>query len=265
MKNIKEVSISSESLNHLRTVRLDPNIKKFIQLTNDQKAAYQTLHKQLEELGTLVKASLSDPDMYEIRLTSGFNSSSGIRGYIPKDLWVSVSPKANTKTLAGNPQLYVIISERGIEYGYGASVHPSQFSDQKLKKHVRSTAPKVFKTLPSQDSIETTKLAKNIQNSGRWNFLKKQREAQGHSDFNSLQEWLAFLQSEQGLKEAGGAISRYIEIDNSDHSSLSTELPKVAKLFEPLMDRDWNKKVMSTNEYQTTFANRFFKFYQTSY
>lgn len=126
---------------------------RFNYLSEEERRAYRHVHSSLSMLGELVADELGSSGNFSLKLTSGFHPDSGIRGYIPKDLWFAVYPTENRYRLAANPQLFLIVSERGFEYGYGASVHPSDFSNAIAKTAVRAAAPKVFERLPSPHSI----------------------------------------------------------------------------------------------------------------
>lgn len=104
----------------------------------------------------------------ETELAAYRNITTALRylGSIPKDLWFSVSPTANAKTLAGMPQFFMIVSERGIEYGFGASVSPKDFSQKGAKDAVRRAAPEVFRRLPASDVAETTALGAQLVEQG---------------------------------------------------------------------------------------------------
>ncbi|MEI4263787.1 MrcB family domain-containing protein [Roseovarius sp. D0-M9] len=223
-------------------VRLIANSRakqKYAELSEGEKAAYVKVTAALEALGNRVKSKLSDPEKFEVRLTSGFHIKSGVRGYIPKDLWFSVSPQQNAKALAGMPQIFMIVSERGIEYGYGASVSPNDFSQQSVKDLVRSAAPLVFDKLPSANSSEATRIQTEIEAAGNWFYRRKHRLPPKQNDFKSFNEWLGYLQSAQGKKSAAGTISRYINDDEIEGVDLFSEVEEMARIFEPLLDRDW--------------------------
>jgi MrcB-like, N-terminal domain len=147
-------------------------------------------------------------------LTSGFHPNSGVRGGMPKDLWFAVSNQRNSDIWVGMPQLFMIVSERGIEYGFAASIHPSDFSVQAIKQRVRAAAPGIFTELPQPGSSEASALQSDLVKTGQWYLRKKTRLNPNLQDFPSLNEWLAFLKSPAGANEAGGAISRYIPFDN---------------------------------------------------
>ncbi|RUU14454.1 DUF3578 domain-containing protein [Mesorhizobium sp. USDA-HM6] len=212
---------------------------KYADLDQDERDAYGRVHIALEILGNIVAAELGDPDDVLVKLTSGFHPRAGVRGYIPKDLWFAVFPEENADTLAGNPQLFMIVSERGLEYGFGAAVHPNDFSTQNLKDKVRETAPLVFARLPNPNSSEARQLAQRIEQSGGWHFRRKHRLEPHGSEFASLDDWLAYLHSPAGTKNAAGGICRYISSIELDHANLTDQAREMAILFQGLLMRDW--------------------------
>jgi hypothetical protein len=174
---------------------------------------------------------------YTLTTTSGFHPNSGVRGYHPKDLWFGVYPTANGDEFAGNPQLFAIASGRGLEYGFGACTHPSDFSNQPIKVKVRAVAPQIFAQLPEPGSQDARALAERLEKSGGWKFRRKARLTPNETDFASLDEWLNFMRSPEGKKEAGGGIYRYLVGDEIDHADLERELADVVDIFRPLMER----------------------------
>lgn len=210
---------------------------RYKDLTENQVAAYEKVDAALRQLGTLVIDELGSPDDYHRAMTSGYHVRSGIRGSQPKDLWFGVYAKANQAAFAGNPQLFAIASGRGLEYGFGASTHPSDFSNQDIKQRVREVAPRLFDLLPQPGSAEAAELSKRLSESGGWKFRRKARLEAGGSEFANLDEWLRFMHSPEGKREAGGGIYRYIlpsEIDGANFESLMTE---AAAIFRPLMEK----------------------------
>ena len=241
--------ITSEDVHLIASSR---SKQRYADLSEEEHAAYVRVSGALQSLGDLLKSKLTDPSNFEVRTTSGFNVNSGVRSYIPKDLWFSVSPLANAKDLAGMPQLFMIVSERGIEYGYGASVSPSDFSQQTVKEIVRSAAPVVFKQLPSPDSPETTGIQHDLEASGIWYFRRKHRLPPNQREFPSLKEWLRYLQSPDGKRHAAGTISRYLLPDEVDDAQLAHEVSEIARLFEPLLVRDWHANTVEDDPVQLT-------------
>jgi MoxR-like ATPase len=237
-------SMSSRDL-HLIAGTTDK--KKYADLSDEERAAYSRTTEALRLLGVRLKSRLINSDEFDLRLTSGFSIKGGVRGYIPKDLWFSISPKANAQDLAGMPQLFMIVSERGVEYGFGASVSPNDFSAQTVKDSVRRAAPIIFAKLPKAASAEAGELQSKVEASGRWYFRRKHRLAPGQTDFPTLTSWLAFLQSDSGGKNAAGTISRYLLIDEVETTDFSAEVDEMARLFEHLIDRDWHRRTDSAD------------------
>lgn len=214
--------------------------QKYADLSDGEHAAYVRVSATLQALGERLKSALRNSDKFEARTTSGFNVNSGVRSYIPKDLWFSVSPRDNATDLAGMPQLFMIVSERGVEYGFGASVHPSDFSQQSIKQLVREAAPIVFDQLPAFDAAEASEIQADIGTTGQWYFRRKHRLPPNQNDFSSFKDWLRFLLSEEGKKNAAGTISRYLQGEQIDQTDLQTEVETMASLFSPLLDREWH-------------------------
>lgn len=215
---------------------------KFADLSEDERATYRNVSRVLAQLGDRLRQRLAKPQAFSVKLTSGFNQQSGVRGGIPKDLWFSVSPVSNADTLAGMPQCFMIVSERGIELGYGASVSPSDFSAQVVKEKVRAAAPLVFDRLPQPGSEESASLTTRLGSSGPWYFRHKHRLVPNQPDFASLDAWLSFLKSTEGKKNAAGTISRYILPAEVDAASLETMVDEAASLFDGLLDRPWHSE-----------------------
>ncbi|MFP9139239.1 MrcB family domain-containing protein [Devosia sp. XGJD_8] len=213
---------------------------RYTDLTEEERNAYGRVHTALEVLGELAARQLGHADDVAVRLTSGFHPKAGVRGYVPKDLWFAVYPAENADTLAGNPQIFMIVSERGLEYGFGAAVHPRDFSTPALQSKVRETAPIVFQNLPQAHGTEAAGIAQAIDRSGGWLFLEKHRLSRSQARWNSLQDWLAFLQSPAGHKNAAGSISRFVEPAELDQADLEVSVTQMADLFRPLILRDWS-------------------------
>ncbi|PHR92599.1 MAG: hypothetical protein COA69_07115 [Robiginitomaculum sp.] len=238
--SMRNFGLNSQTLKLITSSRRHTLGTKYVELSDAERHAYVLTHSALKEMGEVARGYLKEPEKFELRMTSGFNPKSGIRGYIPKDLWFAIFPKINKEALAANPQLFMIISDRGIEYGFGAAVHPSQFSTQSLKKLVRNTAPAVFDQLPLPESAEAIKIENAILNQPEtWFFRKKHRQPPQGEEFSSFHSWLSYLQSQEGYKNAAGCISRYEVADSLENMNLNDALKNMTQIFEPLLDRDW--------------------------
>jgi len=216
-----------------RTKDPDGKIKEYDQLSGEQRATYLRVHNALHSLGSSVRQALGG-QFFSLALTSQFHPESGVRSLVPKDLWFAVYNARNRDEFVGMPQLFMIVSERGIEYGFAASIHPSDFSTPAVKQRVRTAMPKIFAALPSPASPEANALSTNLDRSGGWFFQRKSRLLPGTEGYHSLDEWLSFLKSSTG---SGGSISRYLTEDDLQRSDLDlTALSlKAAEIFSSLM------------------------------
>lgn len=229
-------AITSRELELLKEARLKSyRGLRYGDLAPEEKVAHVNVHSALGHLAGAVANVLGAED-YEIRLTSSFNPKSGVRGAIPKDLWFGIYVKENAKKFAGSPQLFMIASDRGIEFGFAPSTHPSGFSNSAIKAQVREAAPKIFDLLPAAGNAFASEIASKLDASGGWYFRTKTRETPNQSDFPDLHAWLDFLKSGEGKSEAGGAISRYLLKDEVDDCDLKFEVTKMAEVFRPLME-----------------------------
>jgi MrcB-like, N-terminal domain len=210
---------------------------RYNDLSAEERAAYQRVHDALTLLGGVALRVLEGVGQFSVTLTSQFYPQSGVRGAIPKDLWFAVSNDLNRETFVGMPQLFMIVSEHGIEYGFAASIHPSDFSSPPFQQRVRNAAPRIFAALPSPGSPAGIALKASVDQSGKWFFRRKTRLDPNVKEYSSLDEWLSFLKSPAGTKSAGGSISRYLTDDDLKRSELDLEslVREAAEIFSPLM------------------------------
>ena len=131
----KAARISGRDIALIRQSRMK---SKYNELTAEERSAYESVHDSLSVLGTAVRKKLAAYGAYGMKLTSGFSIRAGVRGYLPKDLWFAVYNQLNRIASVGNPQLFMIASHRGIEYGFAASIHPARFSDRAVQERVRN-------------------------------------------------------------------------------------------------------------------------------
>lgn len=225
------ISIGSADVEVLRQARASG--KLYAALSDEERAAYANITAGLQNLGHTVVGRLGSG--YTLKLTSGFHVQSGVRGSQPKDLWFGIFPTENADTFVGNPQLFLIVSGRGLEFGFAASTHPSDFSNGDIKQKVREAAPHIFSRLPEPGDPLARQLFDG-QIGRTWTYRKKERLDPGQTDFPSLDAWLAFMHSEAGHREAGGNISRYVVGKEIDQIDLAAELIEMTDMFRPLME-----------------------------
>jgi hypothetical protein len=144
--------------------------------------------------------------------------ASGARGAIPKDLWFGVFRRENRDKFLGNRQLFMNVSGRGVEFGFAASTHPSDFTNPEIKARLRAVAPRIYDLLPAPNTVEAHGMGYSLE--GNWSFRTKSRLEPDRSDFPDLNAWLAFFKSPAGAKAGGGCIAKYLDGASLDDADL---------------------------------------------
>ena len=226
--------LSSADLQLIRQSRLKA---KFADLSEEEKGAYARVHAGLGTLGRLVQSTMAQYGNFDLNLTSGFSPAAGVRGSLPKDLWFAVFNRLNDPAFAGMPQLYMIVSEGGIEYGFAALIRPTDFSNQDFKQRVRNASSLIIRAIANAGQETLQKLKEELARTGNWFFRRKTRLEPGIGDFPDFDAWLAFLKSPEGIKWSGGSISRYVSLSMLDQPGvdLEADLRQAADCFGPLM------------------------------
>jgi MrcB-like, N-terminal domain/AAA domain (dynein-related subfamily) len=199
------------------------------------KDSYLRVHARLEQIVEETLAAIPDAASLSSCLTLGFKPNSGVRGNRPKDLWCALFPR---QAEAYMPQVYLIVSHRGIELGYAAAVHPRDFSDQAFKNKLKSLAPRIFDALPDPQAASVSELSETLSRRGGWYFRRKTRLTPKESDFPSLAALLSFLKSAEGKSWGAGTISRYwLPHEVTGDVDLAQEFLEASELFRPLIVR----------------------------
>ena len=130
----------------------------------------------------------------------------------------------------------MIVSGRGIEYGFSPLTHPDDFSNQEIKKRTREIARSVLEQLPTPGSPEAKDLATQLLKSGNWHYRRNQRRTTNHLDSGIPTDWVRGVRSDEGVRNAGGGITRYAVGEAVDKVDLVEEVRQMAELFRPLME-----------------------------
>ncbi len=169
----------------IELIRQSRSRDRYTDFSDEERAAHKRVHEALHHLGEMVIDDLGGARDYVLKLTSGFHPASGIRGGKPKDLWFGVFRKENEQQFLGNPQVFMIVSGRGIEYGFSPLTHPDDFSNQEIKKRTREIARSILEQLPVPGSPEAEDLAAQLLKSGNWHYRRKQRLEPNQSEYQS--------------------------------------------------------------------------------
>jgi MoxR-like ATPase len=227
-----EPSITSADIERLRQAR---SRNKYSDFSDDEREAHARVHSALNVLGHLALDRLGGSVDYVLKLTAGYHPASGIRGGKPKDLWFGIYRKQNGARFLGNPQIFMIVSGRGIEYGFAPLTHPDDFSNQDIRRKTRQIAREVLQQMPAPGSTEAIELEERLSSTGRWHYRRKQRLDPNQSEYRSLNDWLTFVRSEPGIESAGGGITRYLLPDELGRFSLAQEVTETVEVFGSLI------------------------------
>ncbi len=197
------------------------------------KDVYRKIHARLDQILEETFSKISDSADFDSCTTLGFNINSGVRGNRPKDLWCAVFPRGGEAYM---PQVYLIVSPRGIELGYAAAIHHRDFSDPAFKAKLRELAPRVFDALPSPDGETAESISNALTEEGYWYFRRKARLPPKESDFSRLEDLLTFLKSQEGKVWGAGNIARYwLPQEVTAGLDLTQDFLAALNLFKPLM------------------------------
>ncbi|MGA9007604.1 MAG: hypothetical protein WB495_12150, partial [Xanthobacteraceae bacterium] len=117
----------------IELIRQSRSRDKYVDFSEEEREAHQRVHQVLRQLGQIALDEVGGARDYVPKLTSSFHPASGVRGAKPKDLWFGIYRKENEERFLRNPQLFVIVSSRGVEWGFSPLTHPDDFSNQTIR------------------------------------------------------------------------------------------------------------------------------------
>ena len=139
-----------------------------------------------------------------------YSRDRGARGHRPKDLWCAIRNK-DSGAFNEMPQIYVIVSERGIEVGFAVSIPESDYHDQTAKIQNREIIPQIHLKLPVEGRV-IEQLDSVVTTSPHWHVNKQTRLVSGDDGFDlydTSSELFSALKSQKTCY-GGGAICRII-------------------------------------------------------
>lgn len=206
----------------------------FSELTENDRDAYRRVHFALSDLGQRAATRMGNGCRHV--LTAGFNPDSGVRGYRPKDLWVALVNEGS-KEFVGMPQIYAIASESGIEIGFAAAIHRSNFSDQSVKQKLKASIPALFDIFPDVEDPIIEELNNSLSLTAGWRIRDKTRLDGSKSEFASIELLLRDLKSDIGRDRGSGAISQYFTINDITQNTFDMDqiFADAVSIFSPLM------------------------------
>ena len=198
------------------------------------KDRYLEIHNSIKDVAQRAIDNSENPSEYKIK-ASRFYRDGGVQGQRPHDLWVSVINE-ESDPLGNQPQVHMIVSDLGIEMGFGVATHESEYSNLSVKIRNRAIVPVLYRKLPVSSHSIITNLDQGLSSDGFWRVGEKSRQTD-KSDFGSVSDLISFLKSPASGDKGGGAIYRLISPADIDATGfdLEAEFTKALDLFRPLM------------------------------
>jgi len=203
-------------------------------VSEEDKDAYWLIYTEL--CGAFEKA-ISDANLsglFELR-KSRFARDGGVQGQRPRDLWAAAVNR-NSKVVGRYPQVYVIASENGLEFGFSAAIHEDDYYNLNVKQRMRSVVPVLYRKFPEPSSEIVSAISRRLSEHSRgWKFSIKSREAIEQS-FDSIESLVRYLRSPESSAKGGASIYFRVSAPQSDSAfNLVDTLSEVLEIFSPLM------------------------------
>jgi hypothetical protein len=179
-------------------------------VTDSDKEKYWKIYEYIISASEQALNNIPVKDAFYVKAPN-YSPQKGIRGHRPKSLWCAIRNK-NSKIFNELPQIYVIVSERGIELGFAVSIPETDYSDINIKLKSRSVIPLIHKKLPTQGE-SLLRIDDLIQNNNNWYVNRGTRLKEGDlgfNEFNNASDLFKTLKSEGGVR-GSGAICKIIK------------------------------------------------------
>ena len=249
----------------------------WVELASEDREVYERVHNRLLEIAEDATARANVRGSFKYSLTSGFTVKSGVRGSQPKDLWFAIH---RSDAAMGMPQLYMIVSARGVEYGFAPAIHPSDFSSQSYKEKLRSAIPAMFASLPDRNSEVVRELSTKLELHTGWYYRRKTRQDPFQNNFRSFDELIGFLHSTEGVNWGAAAVCRYVSPNQLEDPSLDlkkdfgaaldlflgflTSIPAPATQMTGVENQYPNGAALAETSSLQTLLSRFFEIFAAS-
>jgi len=205
-------------------------------VVNDDKYSYWEIYQDIIDSfnAALNKKNLSDKFYVKPKT---FSKESGVRGHRPLDLWCAIR-NINSKIFNEMPQLYAIVSNRGIELGFAISIPEKQYSDQNVKLQNREIIPLIHKKLPTVGSV-VNNLDRIIGANPSWHVNLSTRLGKADHGFNefTLPSELFINLKMQDVCYGGGSICKIISPDeiNLNPVNMQNEVEDLLDIFNQIL------------------------------
>lgn len=204
-------------------------------IPEDDKDRYRLIFDELIVAAEGTRSSFSDPKRLEIKKIN-FSHQYGARGHRPVDMWVSLCAKGSDE-FGLMPQVYAIISERGLEIGLAVSINENDYHDISVKARNKTIVPLINQRLPLPGSSFAESVEAGLSLGGDWVYNGKARLVPGDQGFSRWKDLNSFLKDIKSISDVtgGGSISKLFESSMLANIDLQRELSNALEVFHPIL------------------------------
>ena len=205
-------------------------------LTPPERAAFVQTNAALERMGQSVTVEFGTPEAFSFQTTPGFDLAKAHDGGVPRMLSLVVFPQDQGQRRSPFPELFLALSNRGLEYGFGAVADTNDPKTRKIQRWIKRVAPKVFDILKRQRAGESTEGGSGNDGPADWEFKRNDNPLVEHLQFSDVNDWLRFLKSQKEKLNRSIAISKVIPNPKARIEHFSEAFVAAARLFQPLLE-----------------------------
>lgn len=204
-------------------------------VTEEDKEAYWAIHQELIQACEASVAQEGLGDSFYVK-PRPYSRERGARGHRPLDLWCAVRNR-DSEAYNEMPQIYVIVSDRGLEIGFAVSIPESDYHDQAVKIQNREIIPQIHRKLPAAGAV-VAQLDQIVRASPDWHVNGKTRLIRGDAGFDQYElpsELFAALKAEN-VCYGGGSICRIVTPETIETTPIDVaqEFRKALPIFSAI-------------------------------
>ena len=196
--------------------------KKEADVSADEKNQYWRIYREIIEAceSALTKHALGGKFFVK---PQNYSQERGSRGHRPKDLWCAVR---NRDSAAFNemPQIYIIVSHRGVEVGFAVSIPEDNYYNSDVKSQNRVIIPRIHRKLPVSGST-VDGLDAFVVSSRLWHVNTKTRLVPGDKGFDAFETPRALFNELKGsaITKGRGAICCILTAQDIEREPVDVE------------------------------------------
>ena len=205
-------------------------------LTSLERKAFVQTNSTLEKLGRRVVAEFGTQDTLSFQTSPGFDLAKAHDGGVPRMLSLVIFPQEQGQRRSPFPELFLALSNRGLEYGFGAVADTDDPKTRIIQRWIKRVAPEVFDILKRQRAGRSMEAGSANDGSADWTFKRNDNPLVEHLQFSDVNDWLRFLKSQKERLNRSIAITKVFPNPKAELAHFSEAFIAAARLFQPLLE-----------------------------